>query len=327
MTASAPAAPITRGHRNLLLVAAVMTCLLVALGGIVCATESGTGCPDWPGCYGRIIPPPQINAVIEYTHRLVAALTSPLIITAAVVSWRRTRSVRWVSRPLAVSLVFLVAVVIFGAFAVLTGLPPVLAAIDLGSALLVLAMVVISATVAWKRYHSPGLPDRLSLRTPLARLSLTALGSVYAVYISGVLVAGSGSLTRCVGWPLWQILPDDRPGWPQVARLALAALAALLVVALVMQTVRTDRDRGLQRTALYAGLAFLAEAGITALLMWIGTSSALLVLHVAAAAVLWALLVSVTVQAALLVDQGKVSPSVAVRLGSSRNAHQREAGS
>ncbi len=300
MIASAPGdTRITRGHRNLLLVAAVMTCLLVTLGGIVCATESGTGCPDWPGCYGRIIPPPQINAIIEYTHRFVAALTSPLIIAAAVVSWRRTRAVRWVSRPLAVSLVFLVAVIIFGAFAVLTGLPPVLAAIDLGSALLVLALVVTAATVAWRRYGSPGLPDRLSLRTPVARLSLAALGSVYAVYVSGVLVAGPGSLTRCVGWPLWQILPDDRPGWPQFARLALAALAALLVLVLIVQAMRTTRDRGLRRTVLYAGLAFLAEAAITVLLMWTGTSSALLVLHVAAAAVLWALLVAATVQAAL----------------------------
>jgi heme A synthase len=301
LTASASAsARITRGHRNLLLVAAVMTCLLVTLGGTVCATESGMGCPDWPGCYGRIIPPPQIKSVIEYTHRLVAALTSPLIIAAAVVSWRRTRSVHWVSRPLAVSLVFLVAVIIFGALIVLTGLPPVIAAIDLGSALLVLALVVTAATVAWRRYHSPGLPDRLSLRTPLARLSLAALGAVYAIYISGVLVAGQGSLTRCLGGPLWQILPDDRPGWPQVARLALAALAALLVVALVVRAARTVHDRGLRRTALYAGLAFLAEAGITALLVWTGTSSALLVLHVVAAAVLWALLVAVTVQAALL---------------------------
>jgi len=300
VTASAPAgARITRGHRNLLLVAAVMTSLLVTLGGTVCATESGTGCPDWPGCYGRIIPPPQINAIIEYTHRFVAALTSPLIIAAAVVSWRRTRAVRWVSRPLAVSLVFLVAVIIFGAFAVLTGLPSVIAAIDLGSALLVLALVVTAATVAWQRHRSPGLPDRLALRTPSARLSSAGIGAVYAVYVSGVLVAGPGSLTRCVGWPLWQILPDDRAGWPQAARLALAALAALLVLALVVQAVRTARDCGLRRTALYAGLALLAEAAITALLMWTGTNSALLVLHVVAAVVLWALLVAVTVQAAL----------------------------
>ena len=179
---------------------------------------------------------------------------------------------RWVSRPLAVSLVFLVAVIIFGAFAVLTGLPSVIAAIDLGSALLVLALVVTAATVAWQRHRSPGLPDRLALRTPLARLSSAGIGAVYAVYVSGVLVAGPGSLTRCVGWPLWQILPDDRAGWPQAARLALAALAALLVLALVVQAVRTARDCGLRRTALYAGLALLAEAAITALLMWTGTT-------------------------------------------------------
>ncbi len=169
MTASAPAgARITRGHR------------------IFSARRSGDDLPArhpgrhrllfdrirhglsrLAGLLTGIIPPPQINSIIEYTHRFVALLTSPLIIAAAVVSWRR-RFLRWVSRPLAVALVFLVVVIIFGALTVLTGLPPVLAAIDLGSALLVLALVVTAATVAWRRHGSPGLPDRLALRTPLA---------------------------------------------------------------------------------------------------------------------------------------------------------------
>ena len=84
---------ITRQHRYLLLTAAVMTYLLITTGGIVCVTESGLGCPDWPGCYGRILPPKRMDAIIEYTHRLVAALTSPVIIAAAIVGWR-SRSIQ-----------------------------------------------------------------------------------------------------------------------------------------------------------------------------------------------------------------------------------------
>ncbi len=94
-----------------------------------------------------------------------------------------------------------------------------------------------------------------------------------------------------------------RPG--RLATGRALALAALLVLALVVQAVRTARDRGLRRTVLYTGLAFLAEVAITALLVWTGTSSALLVLHVLAAVVLWALLVAVTVQAALLAAAGQ----------------------
>ncbi len=282
---------ITRSHRGLLLAASIMTTLLVTLGGIVCATESGAGCPDWPGCYGRIVPPPQINAIIEYTHRLVAALTSPLIIAAAAVSWRNARAIRWVSRPLAISIVFLLAVVTFGAFAVLTGLPPILAAIDLGSALIVLALVVTATVVARARWSDPDLPDRLSFSSIPALLGIGALAAVFALHVSGVLVAGKGSLTRCLGWPMWRLLPDDLAGWPQIARLALAAVAAVLVLAVTVQAWRSGR----RRAAAAAGAAFLAEMATSVLLLTAGTSPLLLVIHVAAAASLWAVLVVLAV--------------------------------
>src|SRR5512143_538748 len=123
--------PITRSHRILLLTATVMTYLLVTMGGIVCATRSTLGCPDWPGCFGQFIPPLESSAIIEYTHRFIAALTTPLIIAVAVVGWRRARSVRWVSGPPLIAIALTFAVVVFGAFAVLTGLPPAVAAIDL----------------------------------------------------------------------------------------------------------------------------------------------------------------------------------------------------
>jgi len=283
----AGSAHITRRHRNLVVAAAVMTTLLVALGGIVCATESGAGCPDWPGCYGRIVPPPQVNAVIEYTHRFVAGLTTPLILAAAWVSWRRARAIRWLVRPLAVSIVFVAAVIVFGAFAVLTGLPRLVAALDLASALITLTLVLTAAVVAYTRHVDPMLPDRFSVSS-LTRLSLATLGATFVLYVSGILVAGKGSLTRCVGWPFWRLLPDDASGWPQMARLGLAAVTALLIVWLVVRVLRTHPLSAAQRlAATLAGLAFLLEMVVGVIMLTSGSTMLLLMTYVAAGTVLF----------------------------------------
>lgn len=288
---------ITRRHRNLLVAAAAMTCFLVAMGGIVCATESGAGCPDWPGCYGRIVPPPQVNSIIEYTHRLSAALTTPLILASVAVTWWRTRRLRWVSWPLALVLPLLLAVAFFGALTVLTGLSRGWAAVDLGTALTVLALMVTAATVAWVRHDAPDRPDRLSANSVTARLSLAALAAVFAVHISGVLVAGAGSLTRCLGWPLWRLLPDDLPAGGQIARLILSAGAGALIVALVIRARRAAGDRLLRRAATGLAAVFFFEIALIVALLTVGTSPYLLVVYVATATLTWAALVAVTVLA------------------------------
>jgi cytochrome c oxidase assembly protein subunit 15 len=289
-----PGVRITRGHYTLLIAASALTCLLITLGGIVCVTGSAAGCPDWPGCYGRIVPPSQVNAVIEYVHRFIAALTTPFILAAAIVGWRRARMIRWVSRPPIIAIPFLLAVIVFGALAVLRGLPRGLAAVDLGSALIVLALMVAATAAAGLRRANPDLPDRLSIRD--ARLALGALAATFAVLVSGVLVAGSGSLTRCLGWPLARLMDYDLPGWPQAARLIVAALASVLILAVVVGAWHTPRKCPAYRTvATVAGALLLVEIGAGALMLAAGVTIALLAVSVASAAALWALLVVVGV--------------------------------
>ena len=302
MTTDLPtgSARITRRHRTLVVAAAVMTTLLVALGGIVCATESGAGCPDWPGCYGRIVPPPQVNAVIEYAHRFVAGMTTPLILAAAWVSWRRARAIRWLVGPLLVAVPFVAAVIVFGAFAVLTGLPRLVAALDLSAALVTLALVLTAAVVAFTRHADPALPDRFSVSSGLARLSLVTLGATFVLYVSGILVAGPGSLTRCVGWPFWRLIPDDAAGWPQLARLGLAAVTALLIALLAVKTWRTPYAFVTQRrAATVAGLAFLLEMAVGVVMSTSGSTMLLLMTYVAAGTVLFAALVVLAALAGL----------------------------
>ena len=73
----------------------VATFLLVIVGGVVRVSDSGLGCghggagaKGWPLCGGRVVPLIQQNAVIEFSHRLLAAIVVVLIGASALASSR-----------------------------------------------------------------------------------------------------------------------------------------------------------------------------------------------------------------------------------------------
>src|SRR5512141_2539450 len=77
--------------RTLALVAALVSWVLVAVGGVVRITESGLGCPHWPLCTSKAVPLDERASVIEYSHRAVVALVSVLAVAVAAWAWRRYR--------------------------------------------------------------------------------------------------------------------------------------------------------------------------------------------------------------------------------------------
>ena len=86
----------TRRYTLLAWSAAVCTYLLIVLGAVVRITGSGLGCGNhWPLCNGRLFPPlDDIGTVIEWSHRLVAALVTILVVgLAAHTVWLRRRAV------------------------------------------------------------------------------------------------------------------------------------------------------------------------------------------------------------------------------------------
>lgn len=305
---------VTRAQSRLLGLASGVTYLLIVMGGVVCMTGSGLGCPDWPMCYGRIIPPLNMGAIIETTHRFLAVLTSPLIVAAAVMGWRKHRSIWWLSRPPAIAVALVLLVAVFGAFAVLTGLPPIVAAIDVGSALTVLALVLTTWSVACARRDNPALPDRLAFRTPFARLTLAALLTVFLVLIGGPLVADVGSIARCVGWPLFGAIPGaaEVGGALPTLRRALGIVAAVLVVAVVIRARRGHREKpAILRGATVLAVAFLAEAVVGILMTAHGFAMLYGVLYAAAAAGVWSALVVLAVWSAAVPDRPQLPAGLA----------------
>ncbi len=81
--------------------------------------------------------------------------------------------------------------------------------------------------------------------------------------VSGVLVAESGSLVRCFGWPLHTELlaPASSHGWAEMARRSVTGIASLLIVAVVVQAWRTQREQAaVLRAATSTGILFLVES-------------------------------------------------------------------
>jgi heme A synthase len=243
-----------------------------------------------------------MDAIIEYSHRLIAALTSVVILASAVNGWRKVRSIPWVRWPPVVTIPFLIAVSIFGALAVLRGLEPGWAALDLGSALMVQALLLVATAVAFYLHRYPFHPGRLSFQEPFARLSLGVLFLVFVVLVSGVLVAADGTLEGCLGWPQGSdgLPPPGLDAWPQIGRWTLAILASILIVAAVLQAWRTRRtQKAVLITATILGALWLAESVLGAILTIGGRAIGPLVLHVATAATLWAMVVLLAVLAGL----------------------------
>lgn len=304
---------ITKRHRDLLLLAAVLTFLVVILGGIVCLTDASGGCPDWPWCHGQLVPPLRIDSILEYTHRVLAGLASLSIFASVVAGWRKARSIRWVTWPPTIAVGFLLAVIAFGAMVVLRGLEPGLAALDLGSALVVLALMVSATVVAFRRYEDPNLPDRLPFGSAYAKLTLGTLVVVFVVLVSGVLVAASGSAVRCLSWSLYgaPLAVEGLRGWLDLARLALSIVGSGLVVAIVVGAWRGQlRATGIRPTATLLGLLFAAEVAVGALILVYGPAVVLQVMHVATAAALWSTFV------VLVVLAGLASPALSAKVPS-----------
>jgi cytochrome c oxidase assembly protein subunit 15 len=277
-------------HYRILKITSALVYLLVVLGGIVCITDSSSACPDWPWCYGRLIPPLEVKAIIEYTHRFFTMVTSFFLIATLVMGWVKTPKVKPLKWLPVLTLLLTGAVSFFGARVVLSGLTPIQAAMDLGFALLVLAVMLVTTMVAYAYRENPGALPRFSFKRPLTSLSFLTSLLIFAVLDSGVLVAQKGSVIRCVGWPMYfgQLAPSNINSLPHIARLILAAIASLIIIYLVVQTRKTsDKSSPIRRTANVLGLFFAFEILIGIIMIAVGYQIVLLGFFVVSVVALW----------------------------------------
>src|SRR4051794_23714619 len=64
---------------------ASLTFVLLLMGGLVHNTRSSLACPDWPLCYGQVLPKMEGRVAVEHSHRLVA--TTVGLLTIVLLAW------------------------------------------------------------------------------------------------------------------------------------------------------------------------------------------------------------------------------------------------
>ncbi len=271
-----------------------LTLALVVLGGVVRTTGAGDACPDWPLCHGRLIPPLEPLVLLEWSHRLVAALVGALVLAGLVWTVRLGPPGKPLRGPAVATLGLVVVQALLGGATVLSGLRPWLVVLHLGTALLLLAALVLW----WQRaagFHPAilGEPQRAFRGAALA-----ALLSLYGLVLIGGYVGSSGAGLACPDWPLCrgEVFPSSEPG---VLEHFTHRLWTLLVAGFLgWLVVRARQDRpDLRRLAHVAAVVYGVEIFVGWWNLASGLHPAVVSAHLGLAAFVWTILVILFVRA------------------------------
>ncbi len=217
----------TDKYRKLVWVTLFLTFDLIMFGAFTRLTDSGLGCPDWPGCYGQANPlqaHADINAAetamptgpvtvvkawIEMIHRYLAMGIGVLIVAMMVIAW-----LRWLQSgrkemkfsPLFPTLLFVFVCVqgAFGAWTVTMKLQPVIVTIHL---LLGMALLALLTWLGARLSDHPPVPRSASVLLVPASLATVVLAIQIAL---GGWVSTNYAALACSDFPLCQgvLLPQ-----------------------------------------------------------------------------------------------------------------------
>jgi heme A synthase len=143
--------------RNLLLAVTVaLVFSLIVVGAYVTAADFGEACgsnlgTDWPLCNGNLLPPPALGPVAEYSHRLLASLSTLFLFVTTFLFWRARDVAGSVRKLLLVASVLIVMEVVLGGVVVTQDLEAVLVALHQATAMLIFGLTAAAGALAFRR--------------------------------------------------------------------------------------------------------------------------------------------------------------------------------
>jgi len=317
-------------YRKLVWVTLFLTFDLIMFGAFTRLTDSGLGCPDWPGCYGHADPvrahadisaaetamptgPVTVaKAWIEMIHRYLAMAIGVLIIALLVSAWRKwwksgRRETRFAPVFVTMLLAFVCLQGAFGAWTVTMKLQPVIVTIHL---LLGIALLGLLAWLGARQTdHPPVAQAAAALRLP----AIFALVLMTIQIALGGWVSSNYAALACQDFPLCQgmLVPhmDFEHGfalWRDLGMTAggeflpFAALTAIhwvhrmfafAVIALVAWVaLKALKIDGLRKTARWLAIMIVFQFATGVLTVFLDFPLALAVIHNGGAALLVLLL-------------------------------------
>lgn len=334
-------------YRKLVWVTLFFTFDLIIFGAFTRLSDSGLGCPDWPGCYGQanpfgahadisaaqaLLPSGPVTVMkawIEMTHRYWAMGIGVLIMALMAIAWRMwLKSARKDAKLSPWPATMLLALVClqgaFGAWTVTLKLQPAIVTMHLLLGLSLLAALTWMA--ARLSYYPKGNPAAAALRTPAA----WALGLLAIQIALGGWVSTNYAALACTDYPLchgklipqmdfahgftlWRAL-GQTAGGEYLPFSALTAIHwshrtfALVVVAIIVWLALKARHiADLRKSANWLLLAIVVQFILGVLTIYLQWPLLLALAHNGCAALLVALLVMVNCKARILAQAADAS--------------------
>jgi cytochrome c oxidase assembly protein subunit 15 len=216
-------APLERVHA-LAVVTLFLTFDLVLFGAFTRLTDSGLGCPDWPGCYGSASPLGASEAIaaaqhamptgpvtqgkawVEMVHRYLAMAVGVLIIVLTMVAWlgQRQPGRRVTSRTVwaTATLIWVCVQGLFGALTVTMKLFPAIVTLHLLGGYILLAMLTVQ--VVQLQRQRAGASGGTSLPGTVRVWIAGALAMLFLQAASGAWVSTNYAVLACSDFPTCQ---------------------------------------------------------------------------------------------------------------------------
>ncbi|HEY9846545.1 MAG TPA: heme A synthase, partial [Candidatus Caenarcaniphilales bacterium] len=170
------------------------TLFLMALGSATRVMNAGLACPDWPLCYGEIVPRQQMNlqVFLEWFHRLVASGLGLLVVLLTSLTWYYRRTLpTWLPWAASFALGLVILQGLLGGLTVTKLLRFDIVTAHLGTGLLVFSTLLAMGMVLIP-YQGTGVVGKLPW------VSLAAALFVYLQSLLGGLVASRWALHQCL---------------------------------------------------------------------------------------------------------------------------------
>ncbi|MEZ4424173.1 MAG: COX15/CtaA family protein [Gemmatimonadota bacterium] len=250
-----------RLHRRAFVLSLPWTLGLLLLGSVVHATESSLACPDWPTCYGTMVPVMEGGIFWEHLHRLVAGGLLLLWGAGTWFAFREPGVSRAVRSGAVAGLGLLLVQSVFGGLTVLFKLPDAVSTTHLGLAFLFLSLATWLAVVS----RSGGTGVLPEARREVRFVALTGAALVFVQSLLGAAVRHTDSGLACPDIPLcigeW-VPPLDQ--WPIALHWTHRLVAVLTAVFILYGTARVWRAhaRGAAGGMTLASVLVLTQVGL-----------------------------------------------------------------
>ncbi|MBM5806125.1 MAG: heme A synthase [Cyanobacteria bacterium M_surface_10_m2_179] len=230
---------------------------LVGVGGATRVMEAGLACPDWPLCYGSLLPGQQMNlqVFLEWFHRLDAFVVGVgLLVQAGATWWWRRELPRWVPLLSASALVLVAVQGGLGALTVTLLLPFPVVTAHLVTALLLVALLSACTQALLAEPSSAAMAPAVRYGW-LPRLWPWLLGLVlvlaFGQCLLGGLMATQWAAGRCIS-------SGEGCSWLLAHRLGARSLALAVLAGSALVAWRRPADRLLASLAAAVALAQIA---------------------------------------------------------------------